>query len=82
MTISDSLASLAFEEIAHRLFGPEAFISGFIRPEVSRWIRYTCANTFNRWRKNYISRVKVSEKLEVKVQESYESTLLSSIIRH
>ena len=72
MNVNDSMASLAYTEIAHRLFGPDAFLTaGFLSRPVVRWLGYTCANTYNRFRKTYNTRTKTVDKLEAAVQAKY-----------
>ena len=73
LSVKDSLASRAYDEIVYRLFGPEGFVfPTFPHPDVTRWLNYTIATTWNRWRRTYLNYVKTTDALEEQVQALYE----------
>ena len=79
--MDESLASVAFPDMALRIFGRPAMRTDTMpKPEVSRWLRRICALTWNRWRKVYSQRVNALNKLQAKVDEAYEGAFLTSMM--
>ena len=73
MGMDESLASIAFPDMALRIFGRPAMWTDTVpKPEISRWLRRICALSWNRWRKVYGQRVAALNKLQAKVDEAYE----------
>ena len=49
--MDDCNAAVAYNDIARRLFGSDAFLtSSIVKREVTRWIGYVVALAWHRWR--------------------------------
>lgn len=72
MTMEVSNASVAFNDIAARLFGPDAFMSeNMLDPDVYRFVSQLCALTWNRWRKSFEGCRRRVNNAQVKVDDLY-----------
>ena len=73
MGMDESLASVAFPDMALRIFGRPAMRTDTMpKPEVSRWLRRICALSWNRWRKLFGQRLLALNKVQEKVDDAYE----------
>ena len=70
-------AAVAYNDIARRLFGSDAFLTGsIVKREVTRWIGYVVALAWHRWRNTLRTRIKILNGLREKVDEAYKGTQL------
>ena len=81
MGMDESLASVAFPDMAMRIFGRQAMVADTMpKPDISRWLRRICALSWNRWRKVYNQRVGALDKLQAKVNDAYEGAYAGNSI--
>ena len=75
MKVKDSLASVAFESIASRLFGADAFVTEDMpEGEVTRWIQHVISLSFNRWRKRLKARIGALKKAKDQADVAFAGT--------
>ena len=71
--MDDCNASVAYNDIARRLFGQDAFLtSSILKKEVTRWIGYVVALSWHRWRLLFQKRVKALNAMQEKVDEAFK----------
>ena len=75
-------AAVAYNDIARRLFGTDAFLTqSIVKRDVTRWIANVVALAWHRWRGLLKNRVKTLNSLREKVDEAYKGTCLLSVPR-
>ena len=74
MTMDESQAGLAYNDIVTALFGPDGFRSDAMpHQKVSKFVNQMCAHTWHRWRKAYNARRNRLKKAQVSADELYRS---------
>lgn len=75
MTMEESWAGMAFNDIVTRLFGADGFKpDGMPHYQVSRFVTQLCAHTWHRWRKSYSTRRGYVKRARSAADQLYQST--------